>query len=216
VWLNKVMTVKAASIAEGPAQLTSVISGAVTISGAAINTGPNVANGTVSSGTLGNGTAQFAWTSGGQATGYWLTVGSTAGGTDLYSASQGFGLAATVPVPVDGRKLFVTLYTQIKGVWRTMHASFDALDARAVITSPSPGSKLSASAAFVWAAGTGVSEYWLTVGSAVNGQDIYSASQGVSTSRTVPVPVDGRNIFVTLYTKVNGVWMSRSFSYTTK
>lgn len=115
-----------------------------------------------------------------QAAGYWLCVGSAAGAADICSAAQGLAHSRSVAVPVDGRKLYVTLYTQIKGAWKPMYASLDAFAAQAVMTSQAPGSQLAGNATFAWAAGIGASEYWLTVGSSVN-----------------------------------GVWLNRSYSYTT-
>ena len=61
--------------------------------------------------------------------------------------------------------------------------------------SPLPGS----TATFSWNSGSGVLEYWLTIGSQPDTADFYGASQG--TNRSVEVtglPTDGRVLYVTL------------------
>jgi hypothetical protein len=48
----------------------------------------------------------------------------------------------------------------------------------------------------------GAAEYWLTVGTGVGGQDVYSASQGQNLTGTVPMlPAGGEPLYVRLYTR---------------
>jgi hypothetical protein len=83
------------------------------------------------------------------------------------------------------------------------------------VLSPAPGSTLgSSSATFGWSTGTGVTQYWLTVGSSVAGQDLYSQSQGTSLSHTVSgLPTDGRALYVRLYFLINGAWLFNDYMY---
>lgn len=83
------------------------------------------------------------------------------------------------------------------------------------ITSPAPGSMLWGTATFQWTAVSGVEAYWLSAGSTVGGEQYYSASQGTAlqgTIRTLPVS-SSSVIHVRLYTKVNGTWRSRDYTY---
>src|SRR5688572_1865965 len=64
-------------------------------------------------------TVQFQWTGGSGVSTYWLSIGTTTGGANLYDANQGLNLGVTVSgLPMDGRTLYVRLYSFIDGVWQ--------------------------------------------------------------------------------------------------
>jgi len=86
----------------------------------------------------------------------------------------------------------------------------------AQITSPTPGSTLSGSnVTFAWSAGTGVSQYWLYMGSSLGGLDIYNANQGTNRSVTVGnIPIDGRLIYVRLWSFIGAGWQWNDYTYT--
>ena len=93
---------------------------------------------------------------------YWLYVGSTPGGADLWSQDQGTNLSTTVSgLPIDGRTLYVRLYSVIGGVWSFNDYTYTAAGtppAVAELLSPAPGSTLRATTAtFEWTGGIGVS-----------------------------------------------------------
>lgn len=68
--------------------------------------------------TLSSSAVTFVWSAGSRVTQYSLWVGSTPGGQDLYSASQGTNLSVTVSgLPTDGRTLYVRLWSFINGTW---------------------------------------------------------------------------------------------------
>ena len=61
--------------------------------------------------TLSSSTVTFEWTSGAGIQEYWIYVGLTPSGKELYSQSQGLNLSGTVTnLPTDGRTLYVTLW----------------------------------------------------------------------------------------------------------
>ena len=81
---------------------------------------------------------------------------------------------------------------------------------------PSDGSTLTgASQTFAWT-GTGVLEYWLYVGTSVGAKDIYnSGSLGTATSTPVTgLPTDGSTVYVRLWHREAGGWLSTYFTYT--
>jgi uncharacterized protein (DUF486 family) len=149
--------------------------------------------------------ATFIWSAGVGAAEYWLTVGTGVGGQDVYSASQGQALTASLPtLPAGGGTLYVRLYTRFLTTgWQSTDYTFTAMaGAKAALTSPTPGSTLGTTATFTWSAGVGAAEYWLTVGTGVGGQDVYSASQGQNLTGTVPMlPAGGGPLYVRLYTR---------------
>jgi hypothetical protein len=69
--------------------------------------------------TLSGNTATFTWSAGAGATAYWLDIGSTLGGNDIYqSGNLGNVLTTTVySLPADGSTIYVTLWTYVGGQW---------------------------------------------------------------------------------------------------
>jgi len=81
--------------------------------------------------------------------------------------------------------------------------------------SPPPGSTFSSSTVtFTWSAGS-AGAYFFFVGSSLHGADIYNSGLVNVLSKTVNnIPTDGRTIYVTLGSKVNGTWTVNSYTYT--
>jgi hypothetical protein len=80
--------------------------------------------------------------------------------------------------------------------------------------SPALGSTLtSSSVTFTWSAGSATS-YFLFVGSSLHKADIYNSSTVTTHSITVnKIPTDGRTIYVTLGSLVNGSWVTKDYTY---
>jgi hypothetical protein len=85
----------------------------------------------------------------------------------------------------------------------------------AVMLNPPPGSTFtSSSVTFTWSAGSATA-YFLFVGSSLHGADIYNSGQVTVLSKTVNnIPTDGRTIYVTLGSQVNGSWSTKDYTYT--
>jgi hypothetical protein len=83
-----------------------------------------------------------------------------------------------------------------------------------VMVSPAPGSTFSSSTVtFQWTAGSATA-YLLFVGSTPNGHDIYASPVlHVQSVTVVNIPTDGRTIYVTLFSQVNGSWMPKIYTY---
>src|SRR4029077_18302427 len=83
----------------------------------------------------------------------------------------------------------------------------------AVMLRPQPGSTFSSSSVtFNWSAGSATA-YILVVGSSLHGSDISNSGIVTVQSKTVStVPTDGRTIYVTLGSKVNGSWTANSYT----
>lgn len=69
--------------------------------------------------TLSGNEATFTWSSDPSATGYWLDIGSSAGGNQYYqSGNLGTALSTTVnSLPANGSTIYVTLYSLVGGQW---------------------------------------------------------------------------------------------------
>src|SRR6202030_1336737 len=84
----------------------------------------------------------------------------------------------------------------------------------AVMLIPPPGSTFtSSSVTFHWSAGSATA-YFLFVGSSLHAADIYNSGQVTVLSKTVNnIPTDGRTIYMTLGSLVNGSWTFNSYTY---
>ncbi len=159
--------------------------------------------------------ATFTWIAGINASAYWLDVGPSQGSGEYFSGLVS-GLTKTVTgLPCTGQAIYARLWVQIGGVWQTpldytfTAASSCSVDSRAMLTSPAAGSTLAvASTTFTWTAGTGADGYWLDVGPSI-GSGAYSSGQVSALIKTVSgLPCAGQVIYVRLWTRVSGSWLT--------
>ncbi len=69
--------------------------------------------------TLPGSTVTFQWSAGSGAQEYWLWVGTTPGGYNLYTASQGLNQSVTISgLPTNGLPIYVRLWTKLAGAWQ--------------------------------------------------------------------------------------------------
>jgi hypothetical protein len=91
----------------------------------------------------------------------------------------------------------------------------ESLAAGAELVEPAPESILAGSTeTFGWTPGSGL-RYGLQVGSAPGAGDLYAADAGSGLSATVTgLPLDGRPVYVRLWTLVGGAWTFTDYTYT--
>lgn len=169
--------------------------------------------------TLSGASVTFQWSDVG-ASSYWLEIGTGLGQANLYNASQATNLSRTVGgLPVDGRTIYVRLWSMIGGTWGNNYRDYTFTTAtlidKSVLVNPAPSSTLSASSVtFQWS-DVGASGYWLEVGTGVGLSNIYGGSQGTNLSRTVSgLPVNGSTIYVRLWTNHGGTWLTNDYVLT--
>ena len=203
----------------GDTDLNPSVSGTVGVTAVTLPTMSSPAPGSQLSGS----TATFQWTAGSDVTAYELSVGTTGpGSSNIYSPSAVTSTSAAVSgLPTNGATVYVTLSSEINGVWQPQYYSYTASAPASApaLTSPTPGSQLSGSSAtFTWTAGTGsISQYALLVGTTSPGSSNLSTYNGLAsiTSTTVSgLPKNGLNIYVTLEYEIGGVWSSLQYTYT--
>ena len=168
--------------------------------------------------TLASSTVTFTWSAGSGVSTYWLEVGTTPGGNQIYPGSPVANLAATVPgLPTNGSTVYVRLWSFLSGAWQSNDYSYASAIAASggMILSPTPGSTLTSSTVtFTWSSGSGVSAYWLEVGTTPGGNQIYPGSPVTNLSATVlGVPTNGSTVYVRLWSLLSGGWQSRDYSY---
>ena len=171
---------------------------------------------------------------------YFLTVGRTPGATDIFpDVGQGVLLTGTsqfvsIPVALGGRPMFASLYSltcpasgpctssvnsyRYETALGTPSIGPDASAAELIV--PASGQNLAAGAKvrFEWSSGTGVDEYWLTIGTAINATDLYYSYNGRRpeplTSRSVSlnaIPAGVNRIYVALYSRIGNSWFRRDY-----
>ena len=175
----------------------------------------------VPSSTLSGSSVTFNWTAGTGATAYWLDIGNAAGGNNYYSSGN-LGNVFTTSVnglPTNGSTVYVTLYSQVSGVWLSNAYTYTAYGAgtAGVMQTPTPTSTLSGSSVqFTWSAGTNANNYWIDIGTSLGGNNIYSSGQlgNVLKATVNGLPTNGTTLYLTLYSLVGGNWLSNAYQYT--
>jgi hypothetical protein len=120
-------------------------------------------------------------------------------------------------LPTDGETINVRLGSKINGTWQSADYTYTAATVAAQLTSPTPGSELSASSAtFQWNAIGTADEYFLSLGTKGTGSDnLYNPGATTATSASVTgLPTDGVTIYARLGSKIKGTWHSVDYTYT--
>jgi len=141
------------------------------------------------------------------------------GASDVWASGATRDTSVTVNgIPTNGAKIYVRLYSRIDGSWLYTDSTYTGASlALAELTSPSPGSRLTASSVkFMWSAPAGIKYYDLHL-SAIGpgGSDVYSTGTVTGSSVTVNgIPTNGSKIYTRIYSFVNGTWQYTDSSYT--
>jgi hypothetical protein len=153
-----------------------------------------------------------------------LYVGSTPGDYDLgyYPRLHGTKSVKVTNLPTDGSSVYLTLYSLDNGVWLTneyvynQSASAAAPNVAAFITSPANGAVLSGSKQLINFNDPDNIVFSLYVGSTPGDYDLgyYPGLNGGSTIDVINLPTDTSKIYMTLYSRLNGKWLTTEYSYT--
>jgi hypothetical protein len=173
----------------------------------------------VAASTLPGSSVTFTWSAGQNVAEYWLSVGSSVGGTQFYDGTQALALSRTVSgLPTNGSTVWVRLWSRVGTGWLSTDMSYTAAtlaNRAAQMQTPAPSSVLAGtSVTFTWDAGVGVTQYWLSVGTTLGGTQIYDGSQGLGLSRTVSgLPSNGSTVYVRLFSRMP-TWQHVDYTYT--
>jgi len=164
--------------------------------------------------------ATFQWTAGAGVTQYVLGIGST--GVGSYNLFNSTPIAATqasvTGLPTNGATLYARLYSMINGAWQYNDYTYTAAPTPvpAILTSPTPGSKLTGSGAtFQWTTGTAVTQYVLGIGSTgVGSYNLFNSTPITATQASVTgLPTNGETLYARLYSWINGAWQYNDYTY---
>jgi uncharacterized repeat protein (TIGR03803 family) len=172
----------------------------------------------VSGSTLSGASTTFTWSSGSGVTGYYLWIGTSAGAHDIANLGEFTTTSTTVNLPTTSATIYVRLWSVVNGR-PTLYNDYtytEAIVVSAAITTPVSGSTLSgASTTFTWTNGSGVTGYYLWIGTSAGAHDIANLGEFTTTSTTVNLPVSGATIYVRLWSVVNGrATLYNDYTYT--
>lgn len=165
---------------------------------------------------LDGGTHTFRWSPGSLATAYWVNVGRTQGGYELFSNYVAGQTTLTLRnLPLDGGPVWVRLLSRVNGAYVYTDYRFTAATARAAaVFSPAPGGTLtSTTATFEWDAGETVDGFWVNVGATQGGYNFFSNFVGKSRSVTVFGFPLGGSVWVRLGSRINGQYVWNDFQF---
>jgi hypothetical protein len=185
-----------------------------------VNTTAAILAGPAPAARLAGPTVRFTWLPGAEGSLYWLDVGTTPGGADVYAASQGTALSRTITnVPTTGGTLYVRLWSLLSGRWTYFDYRFTTANNanQALPLEPPQGAVLTrGDVMFRWTATASATQYWLDLGTTPGGNDIYAATQGLNTSVIVNgVAINGSRVHARLWTLQAGAWTWIDYSYLT-
>ena len=148
---------------------------------------------------------------------FWIDVGSTQGGNNYFqSGNIGSVLSQTVNgLPDNGSPVWVTWWYEINGSWSYLEYQYST-GGPGQITSPANLATLTGSSeAFTWTQGS-ATQFWLTAGNAPGGNNYYSSGNlgNVLTTNVTGLPTDGSQVYVTLFSFVDGQWVYNQDTYT--
>ena len=159
----------------------------------------------------------FAWTPG-NASQYWLYLGSAPGANDYGRFAGDARLNITTSdLPLNGQTIYARVWSLLPSGWVATDAAFEATNpaGAAVLNYPAEGQTLTgASALCAWTGAADASKYLLYLGSApgMNDLGIYDGGNNLSVE-TADLPVDGRTIYARVWSLRPGGWVATDSSF---
>jgi hypothetical protein len=169
----------------------------------------------VNGSTLSTSTATFTWGPVSSGVSYYFDVGNTQGSRDIYGSAASGGSTTVSGLPTDGRRIYVRLWTLIDGVWQYNDYSYLTTGVTAArITSPANGATFASSTAiFTWSPVSSSVSYYLELSSSPGSRDIFANYVTGGSSIITGIPVDGRTVYVRLWSLIGGAWSYNEYSY---
>jgi pimeloyl-ACP methyl ester carboxylesterase len=180
--------------------------------------------------TIQNTSIEFNWDSGSGATEYMLAIASS---LDIVSEDpwadiywyKGTDMSVTTPgvIPLNGNDIYVRLWSKINDEWFFNDYLYHTIEAvPAEIISPEPENQIVKHAKrFDWSEGSGGTEYVLAIASdpeLLNTDQLVNIFVASSTETSVVatgIPLDGNDIYVRLWSKINDEWFFNDYVYPT-
>ncbi len=151
----------------------------------------------------------LAWTSILGADAYRLQLGTAPDATDLLDSGELLQNTVQTPVLPAGQPVYARIATRYAGEW-SERATTLSLAGAALIAPAAEVSELSTVAAsnhvFTWTSISNAEAYLLTVGTEPGAKDVLTSGEVQTTSFAAATLPAGRRLYVTVWTKANGLW----------
>jgi hypothetical protein len=159
----------------------------------------------------------FSWSSVPGAT-YSINIGSTAGGSDIYSSGQLSVTSMQIPGLKQNTTYFATLFTNTNQGSTSVGTSFTTgLGQAHLINPPNGATGIDPFQPFNWNSVPGAKWYYIYVGDQPGVTDVYNSGQLATsiTSRLVPGLLGAQTYYVKMWTYINNTWFSNTTSFST-
>jgi hypothetical protein len=159
----------------------------------------------------------FSWTTVAGAT-YSINIGSTAGGSDIFSSGQLSVTSMQIPGLKQNTTYFATLFTNTSQGSTSVGTSFTTGLGQAHLINPPNGSTgIDPFQPFAWNSVPGAQWYYIYVGDQPGVTDVYNSGQLATsiTSRLVPGLLGAKTYYVRMWTFINNTWFSNTTSFST-
>jgi hypothetical protein len=189
----------------------------IAVTGTGVNT-PATLTSPVPGSTLSGSAVAFSWTPRANATGYYLSLGSTGvGSSNLFNTGWRTVTSWTATgLPDNAETIYARLSTNFSGTILYTDYTYMA-GGGAKLTSPVPGiAIIGSSAVFSWSASPGATGYYLSIGSTgVGSSNVFNSGWRTVTSWTASgLPANGETLYVRLTTNFNGNEVHSDYTYT--
>jgi hypothetical protein len=155
------------------------------------------------------------WTIVDGAEAYYLYAGSSPGRNDLINTGEIDASRFPLVALAGAQRIYVTLYTKWDGRWRATSTSFTT-SAASRLVDPMPGTTISPFERTVqWNGTLGASAYRLEIGSTLGASDVFSSPILSDTRTEIPSLPAGDEVYLRLWTFVNGQWISSDSAIST-
>ena len=160
----------------------------------------------------------LAWTRIIGAESYNLRLGSTAGGDDLLNSGDVLATDVETPALPAGIEIFARLATTHGGEVRQRDTSFTLAGAALKVSASGTPEAANSSLGqlLTWTAISNAEAYALYVGTQPGAKDLVNSGDVQGTSYLATNLPAGRTLYVSLWTKANGVWNGTAATLTTK
>ncbi|MEO7276008.1 MAG: fibronectin type III domain-containing protein [Vicinamibacterales bacterium] len=149
----------------------------------------------------------LGWTSILGATAYRVRLGTSPDGDDLLDSGETLQTTISTPVLPAGQPVYARIATSYAGEWSERATTLSL--AGAALVAPTDSSVVSTNHVFTWTSISNAEAYLLTVGTTPGAKDVLTSGEVQSPGFEAAALPAGR-LYVTVWTKANGLWNGTS------